>query len=481
MIPFNGDLKSIDYLKKNVGYFPFAYKDNKSALLIGPGGGEELLYARLAGVTDITAVELNPGTVAAARHFKDFNGDIYDQQGTKTYIEDGRSFITRDKNKYDVIFLSKVMTQASETLGYALSENYIYTKEAYESYLDHLNPGGTLAFVLHGENDLIKATATLLSIFEERGISRENAAKYMVIANSEFLNGKSHKHVVKKVMSPLLMVKNIPFTEGESNKILELTLASGQTLLNLPGRHERISVIAPPAHTQPLFTVTDDYPFFYNAGRTAPTVIFFILIIIVLAGHSLLKPIISVKDQSIRFFRNYFAYIGLAFMLIEIPLIQKLVLLFGHPTLTFSVVIAILLFSVGIGSLISKVIAKHLPLKAVGTLIFIYTGLLYLYLPKFIIAFQGNVLSVKIVATLGLMLPLGILMGIPFPTGIRMIEQQHKPDYIPLLWGVNGWTSVIGSILSLVIAMSLGYNATLLIGATIYLAFAYLTRKTIFS
>lgn len=386
MIQFNGDLKSINYLKQNVGFFPFAYRDNKSALLIGPGGGKDLLFARLAGIQDITAVELNPGSVAAARHFKDFNGNIYDLPGTKTYIQDGRSFITRDKNKYDIIFLSKVMTQSSETLGYALSENYIYTKEAYEAYLNHLNPGGTLAFVLHGANDLGKATATLLSIFEERGIPRDKAAQYMVVVNSDFEDGQSRNHGTNMLMYPLLMVRNTPFTQEDAQMIIELASEGNQTILNLPGLHEHLPAITPPANMQRSYMVTDDYPFFYNVGKKAPNVIIMILVVVLLIGLSLLKSVIAPKDQSVRFFRSYFAYIGLAFMLIEVPLVQKLVLLFGHPTLTFSAVIAILLFSAGFGSLLSKIITRILPLQTVGTLIFIYTGLLYLYLPKFITA-----------------------------------------------------------------------------------------------
>lgn len=477
MVKFNGDLASINYLRQNVGFFPFGYRSNKSALLIGPGGGKDILFARLAGIQDITAVELNPGSVAAVRHYKDFNGNVYDLPGTKTYIQDGRSFITKDSSKYDVIFLSKVMTQSSETLGYALSENYIYTKEAYKSYLDHLNPEGTLAFVLHGVNDLGKATSTLLTIFEERGIPQDKAIQYMAVVNSSFEDGQQHNHAAPTIMYPLLMVKNSPFTKEDSDNVMMLSIAGNQTIISLPGIHEQLKAIAPTADRQSSYLVTDDYPFFYNVGKKAPSVIYLILLGIFSAGLVLLKSAFDIKDQSVRFFRNYFAYIGLAFMLVEVPLVQKLVLLFGHPTLTFSTVIAILLFSAGIGSLFSKFITRYLPLKAAGTLIFIYTGILFIYLPKFITAFQGSVLSVKILATLSLILPLGVLMGLPFPTGIRLLEVQKKDNFIPLMWGINGWMSVIGSVLSLVLAMSFGFNATLMTGALIYLVFAFHTRQ----
>lgn len=477
MLPFNGDLKSIEHLKNEVGYFPFAYKKNDSALLIGPGGGEDILFAHLGGVHDITAVEINPGTVDAAHKFKDYNGNIYGLEGTKVYVQDGRSFITQDQNKYDVIFLSKVMTQSSETLGYALSENYIYTEEAYGTYLDHLNPGGTLGFVLHSANDLGKATATLLKVLEERGIPREQASKYMTVVNSSYIKGESHSHY-NQIMYPLLMVKNTPFSPDESQKIISLAQESKQKVISLPNEYERFDAITPPKEVQRTYLVTDNYPFFYNVGHKAPNVILFMLLIIVFSGFSLIKPLLTTKDKSIKHFRNYFAYLGLAFMLIEIPLIQKLILLFGHPTLTFSAVIAILLLTAGLGSFFSKSLTAKIPLKVIGTTIFIYSGLLNFILPWFISTLQGADTTVKILATFGLLLPLGLLMGVPFPTGLRLVEGHKKDDFIPLFWAINGWMSVVGSILALVMAMSFGYNASLLAGAFIYLLFANHTRTS---
>ncbi len=474
MVNFDGNLDSIEYLKRNVGYMPFAYQPNSSALIIGPGGGKDMLYAHLAGVHDITAVEINPGSVAAARYFKDFNGNIYDIEGTKTYVADGRSFVNADQSKYDVIFLSKVMTQASETLGYALSENYIYTKEAYHSYLDSLNPGGTLAFILHGANDLGKATSTLLTALQERGISREEAAKHMVVINSDFEDGKTHGP--GKLMYPLLMVRNTPFTQSEASTILQMARERQQSVIHVPGFLDSKQLFAVPIGIQSLNTVTDDYPFFYLHGKRPPPIIGFVFYALLVAGLVLLRPAIAAKDKKVRFFSKYFVLIGLAFMLIEIPLIQKLVLLFGHPTLTFSVVIAALLLSVGIGSLSSKIITKRLPLKAIGTLIFAYCGLLFLLLPRFISIFQGSDLTVKTVATFVLVFPLGSLMGQLFPTGLRLAEECGKAEHIPLLRGVNGWMSGIGAILSLIVAMYFGYNAVLLLGAIVYLLFAFHVR-----
>ncbi len=473
MIPFNGDLESVEYLKRNLGYFPFSYKDNQSALLIGPGGGRDILLAKLAGVESITAVELNPGSVRAAEAFKEFNGNIYGTDDVKTYIDDGRSFISKDSNKYDVIFLSLVMTQASEALGYALSENYIYTKEAYETYLNHLNPGGTLAFVLHGENDLYKATTTILKVFEDKGISREDAVKYMTVVNSP----NAHDSEAAHVMYPLLMVKNTPFEKAESEEIIELALNAKAKILNLPDFHEKLLDFTPPKTVESSYLVTDDYPFFYNKGRIAPLIVIFMLFVTLILGRYLTRKSLDTKNQDVTYFKTYFSYIGLGFMLIEIPLIQKFILLFGHPTLTFSTVIPILLFTAGLGSLFSKIITSRITMKTVGMIIFAYAAILFANLPRFIDTFQGADLSVKIFATFMLLLPLGLFMGIPFPSGLNIMNTKGITDYIPLMWGINGWMSVVGSILALVLAMSFGYNITLLVGASLYLLFAFHNRK----
>lgn len=471
MVPFDGNLENIKYLTQEVGYFPFAYKDNTSALVIGPGGGKDLLFGHLAGIHDLTAVELNPGSVAAARHFAEFNGNIYDLEGTKTYVQDGRNFIINDTNKYDLIFLAKVMTQASETLGYALSENYIYTQEAFAAYLDHLNPEGTLAFVLHSKSDLSKALATLLQIFEARGVTREEAAQQIVVVNSSYMDGQFHGN--SSIMSPLLMVKTTPFAEDELDSIIELALAGKQSAIHLPGIHDQFQLIAPPEHLVSAYTVTDDYPFFYNAGKTAPKPVIAVLIGLVLIGVWLLRPTLISRDKQIVYFRNYFAYIGIGFMLIEVPLLQKLVLLFGHPTRTFSVVIAVLLLAAGIGSLLSKVIVSKVSLRAIGLSIAAYTMLINLYLPRFISSLQGGEGVKQVAATFLLLLPLGALMGTLFPTGIRLLELRNLGNHIPLMRAVNGWMSVVGSVLALVLAMSFGYNAALLAGAMLYALFAY--------
>ncbi|WP_256961480.1 hypothetical protein [Thermoanaerobacterium thermosaccharolyticum] len=126
MYKFDGKDGSLDIYKKDVEYLPYTFGKKDNVLIIGPGGGRDILYALAGKSKNITGVEINTSTIDAVRHFKDFNGDIYNKANVKIYGEDGRYFINRSKNKYDIIYLSMVMTSSALQTGYALNENYIY-------------------------------------------------------------------------------------------------------------------------------------------------------------------------------------------------------------------------------------------------------------------------------------------------------------------------------------------------------------------
>lgn len=142
MYKFDGDFDSLEGFKGDTGFLPFVVGSNSKTLLIGPGGGRDVLYALAGGSKDISAVEINTSSIDAVEAFGEFNGDIYKRSEVKVYGEDGRSFVRKSKDKYDLIFLSLVMTNTSQGMAYALSENYIYTVEAMRDYLDHLNDNG---------------------------------------------------------------------------------------------------------------------------------------------------------------------------------------------------------------------------------------------------------------------------------------------------------------------------------------------------
>lgn len=130
MIQFDGRLAKVQEFRSDLGYLPFGFGDTGKVLLIGPGGGKDILLALLGGSSEIHAVEINSGSVRMARKYAAFNGNIYDRGEVMLHIQDGRNFVKQTNQQYDVIYLAQVMTEVAETVGYALAENYIYTTEA---------------------------------------------------------------------------------------------------------------------------------------------------------------------------------------------------------------------------------------------------------------------------------------------------------------------------------------------------------------
>ena len=128
-------------------------------------------------------------------------------------VDDGRSFIRRSSEKYDLIYLSLVVTDTADPTGYSLIENYIYTMEAFHNYLDRLEHDGRLAFIFHDQNDLLRGLTTTLKVLEERGIPSHEGVNHLAMINgTDVLEGV--------IRQPLLLVKNEPFTESSANNLL---------------------------------------------------------------------------------------------------------------------------------------------------------------------------------------------------------------------------------------------------------------------
>lgn len=466
MVRFDGDWNKVDYLKKEAGYIPFITRKSEAVLLIGPGGGLDILLAKMAGAKNIDAVEINPGTVKATEYFSEYSGNPYRLPGVNTYIRDGRTFAQLTQKNYDVIYLSKVMTQASEAMGYALSENYVYTLEAFNTYLNRLNRDGRIAMVLHDERDLQKAMATAVKALTDRGLTADEAFNRMaVVAGNQ--DGNSHSH---GVMYPLLLIKNDPFTAEESRVLMQAINQSGQSALLVPGIIDKTGML--PANNGAALAkvkpATDDSPFFYNNGGGTVSFLLVTLLVVLLVGKKYFGFIMGRKAK-VSTYTHYFMLLGVGFMLIEVPLVQKFVLYFGHPTTAFTVVIATLLLFGGMGSIIGKRLPANTGIRYAALVIAGYSAILAFALPWIFSAWSGNLLFDKIAVTLLVLGPLGLMMGVPFPSGLMLLAKKFPEDFIPLMWGVNGWMSVAGSILAMIVAMLLGFKWSLALGAVAYI------------
>ncbi len=478
MYEFNGDIKSLDKFKVATAYLPFAIGSNAKTLLIGAGGGKDVLYALAGGSKDISAVEINTSSIDAVKAYGAYNGNIYNRPEVKVFGEDGRNFVKSTKDKFDMIFLSLVMTNTSQGMGYALSENYIYTVEAVEDYLNHLNNNGRLVFSVHDQDDLSKIVATAIEALKSRGVPVKDAPRYLAI----FTKYMPEQTGVTHVHNPVVIVKNSPFTESESQQLLDTAKKTGNDAMYTPLlfeqgvlHHLQEQHISMADYINGFSTnvtpATDDNPYFYNFEKGIPNTLPLILIVIVIGSIILFTPFVLTEGNAKP--SMYFSLLGIGFMMIEVPLIQKFILYLGHPALAFTYVLAALLVGGGIGGYFSSSRFFNRQLKA-------------LYLPPFMVA----IINIVLILTLGfvfqstsnfgltgriiiasvLVMIQGFFMGMPFPRGLKLIGKTGKREIVPIMWGINGVASVVGSVLSVILSMTIGFTGALIAGAAVYIA-----------
>ncbi len=476
MYKFDGNIKSLEAIKSDTGFLPYTIGNNKKTLLIGSGGGRDVLYALAGGSEDITAVDINTSSIDAVKAFGDYNGNIYNRPEVKVYGEDGRGFVRRSADKYDLIFLSLVMTNTSQGMAYALSENYIYTVEAINDYLDHLNNDGKVVFLAHDEDDLQKVLFTSLQALRYTGIPLKDTPKHIAV----FTKYMSQGHEGTKVHEPVVIIKKQPFSQVEGQNMLKTAKENGIAPLYIPDisakgilyqiKEAQISVAdyqknlvsqIPPA--------TDNSPYFYNFGRGIPGTLVLILLVVLILGLLILSPFVIKQKNKKQIL--YFSLLGTGFMMIEVPLIQKFTLYLGHPALAFTFVLAALLIGGGLGGYYSN---NRL-----------FNSFRYFYLPPVLVAIINVIfllsldslfqttstlqLAGRIAIASGLVMLLGFFMGMPFPRGLKLIADKGKGDTIPIMWGANGITSVIGSVLAIILAILIGFKGALAAGAGVYL------------
>jgi predicted membrane-bound spermidine synthase len=501
----------VAWIQKYMDYLPYDMINANNTLVIGSGGGEDIVVALSGGADNITAVELNPLVVSAVKRFDSQSGNIYDNSNVELFIDDGRRFISSTAEKYDVIVLKLVDSWAAQLAGgYALSENYLYTVEAFQQYLRHLDKDNGGMLVMTRWNFELPRLMPLIvdSLVKETGKSRESVAKHVMVVEDRpgLYFGRSDDN--QKYYPVLVMVKSTPFVNGEVTMVKEKAEGNQAEITMLAD-----SYVAAPfnklfnndsiAYNEYFSTTvasnptipTDDSPFYFAREQIPKQMV--ILLVTVLAISGLLSALLiyharktRVKFDSRSSFHVLFAiFIGVGFMILEVTFIQKFLLLLGTPIMALTVILFSILLSSGIGSYISGKIFSTRPHKAVLTSIPILAGIIiiyFLYLQQIIESSISMELPYRIALTFGLLFPAGFLMGFQFPSLIKMaslISIQNKNDVVlqydnyrdsknnntTLLWGINIVASVIGTVLAAISAMIIGFNGNLLIGLCMYL------------
>lgn len=503
MYRFNGDIgdpdKSVAMLKQDFpGYFPFRFlseaeKDN--ALIIGPGGGRDILLALMGGIKEIKAVEVNRDFVNIVQDYSLYNGGIYTSfKNVHITIDEGRSFLKRQKQNYDLIMLSLPATNSSRSReAFALTENFLLTTEAIEDYLAHLTDEGRLLVVTHGEIEALRLLSTTLAALERQGVDTKEAMKRLYLVGDD--------------QYPVFVLQKQPLAPNVISAMYHMHLRLGyapessyfphvdrrgsvnSVLLNLATNRKTIAETINQATLMgyDVNPVSDNSPFFFKFKPGLPRPVKWVLwlsiitlsVVITGASYFAHKKIpriarhkrLDLKSSAFVFRYSFlFFVLGTGFMVVEVSMTQQCFLFLGQPILSLAVMLFAILTGAGIGGLSSKIVAPEKLQRAIAFSMFSVAIVLFGYtylLPIVFNALIGSSLIIRMLMTVLLLTVLGFLMGFPFPLALRSLHYRLS-DLIPWMIGINGLSSVFGSALSVAVAIKAGIIQALWTGTLLY-------------
>lgn len=494
MIKFDGDLSKMDEWRRFIGFVPFALRPPRRVLCLGAGGGLDVLLALLGGARDIDAVDVNPALPKVMDKFKQFHGGIYGMRGVRLIIREGRAFIKQSRKRYDLIFSALTQTATTGGLGISLVESYIHTLEACTDYYRSLSPNGLLALIVQEPLLTVRWWLTVVkTLHRETGKSEPACTRHTAILSlpKELMPFMPYRYLV-------LMSKR-PFSSAECQRLAKLAEDMQLQSIFIPSIVEQdpfdlVSRYRLPsnriihrfaANGRNVAPATDDAPFFLDLNVGIPITLHVLLAftLILLVAFAITATLIERRSMhgDAHSMRNallatlYFGALGIGYILIEIALLQR----FSLPASTPTFAVALLLFTLLIGSaigsaitqriegerqLLCSVVIMSLLIGAISMLWFVSTHATINWLLQYPLAIRAILLGALLILT-------GVPMGMPFPSGIRFLG-KHAPTLVPYAWGVNGILSVTGSIVAVMIGKLYGYRVALVAGGLIYIALA---------
>jgi hypothetical protein len=490
--------------------------------IIGPGGGVDVLRAVANGSPNVTGIEINPliaNTIMRGR-YADYVHHLYQIPEVHMHVGDGRSWIRSSHERYDVLQMTLVDTWAATAAGaLALSENNLYTIEAFREYFDHLKPDGFVAITrweFKQPREALRVVSQAMETLHRMGVE-DTARNLIVVSNGPLdVNGRA----------VTVLAKKSPFTP-EEEAALRAHLAGHPSLVSLytpsnPGRNAFAELIESEdprsfatGYAYNIAPVSDNSPFFFFTFNTKQAlramlertgsskdwnnnigvaVLGMLLLISVAAVLGFLILPLLVRGGARRLGvlpLLYFVAVGLGYITVEIVLIQRFVLFLGHPTYALTVVVFLMLLSSGVGSVVSRAwLSRVLRVRWVLGGIIAAVVLHIFILPLVLASLVGLHILLKLLLSMALLVPLGFLMGMPFPTGLRALAGSW--DSVPRddglvgvawpaentlewAWAMNAAASVLGSVLAMVLAIHFGLNVALACAAGAYLSATGLT------
>jgi hypothetical protein len=481
--------------------------------IIGPGGGVDVLRALANGSPSVTGIEINPiiaNTIMRGR-YADYAQHLYQRPDVHIQVTDGRSYLRSTPQQFDVVQMTLVDTWASTAAGaFALSENNLYTVEAFREYFEHLKPDGIVAITrweFRQPREALRVVSVAMQALHGLGVT-ESGRNFIVASQGAF---------DEDGIPVVVLAKKTPFTAEEESAVRAHFERYGELdplyLPSQPGHNAFSDLIASndpykfaQSYAYNVAPVTDNAPFFFftlKAGQILQQglrqaidwkvnlgvlVLLLVLVISLVAVLAFVVLPLMLQGGSRRHSPLpliYFVAVGLGYIMVEIAFIQRFVLFLGHPTYALTVVIFLLMVSSGAGSLFSRLWLPRTEMVWVPLALVIVTLIFDLFfMPSRLAALVGLGLGYRFLISAVLLVPLGFLMGMPFPTGLRALgsstlasseEQPYSDNAVEWAWAMNAAASVLGSVLAMAIAIQFGLNVTLACGASAYLLALLLT------
>ena len=511
---FDGDAAALTDYETDSRAIPFDVLGTppERELIIGSAGGNEILASLHYDAPYVDAVELNPVTLSLLTdHFADYTGHLDKRPEVHLHNADGRSYLARSNDDYRLIWYpapdSYAANNAASSGAFVLSESYLYTSEMIRESLKHLTDDGVMV-VQFGElafadkpNRTARYIVTARDALEKLGI--DDPAKHIAVSVDR----------TEKIGSlSTIVLKRTPFTPEEVERFTtSIPRISGSEVLYAPGVEHDDNLMARLAsaddatldqivstYPRDISAITDDSPYFWHFSSfpnvlrniTDPirvldpeeavgerVLILLLALSVLYAALFLLVPFFAVRKRwrvlpSKGVSAVYFAALGLGFMFFEITMIQRLTRFLGYPTYSLTVTLASILVSTGIGALLSRRFADRprtvmpLLLGALAVLTLFYQ----FFLDDLTDHFLSSGLGVRVVVALLVLFPLGLCLGMFMPFGLGAVAQltPHGEDYVAWSWAVNGFFSVIGSVLTTMLSMTYGFRAVQYMALAVY-------------
>lgn len=496
--------------------------EDQSVLVVGLGGGTDIITALYHGSKSVTGVEINQSMIDVTNDlYADFIGNPYQDPRVNIVYSEGRSYIRRSSSKYDIIQMSGVDTWTALSSGaYVMSESYIYTTDAMKEYFEHLTDHGTLSIIrwlFWPPREMLRLCTQAVEVLRSMGV--KNPENNIVVIGDGALAS--------------ILIKKTPFSWLELNQLIEKTQDTvNNRIIYAPGFsagadyykplfvHHNFSQLDGYSYIEKGFAayfesvengtdkkfmnsyeynidpVNDDRPFFFRyykwkhlftpSNNSGGSLVDSMPIGLLILSMSLLQAIffsimliimplffMSRKERTYSPLSQiiYFFMIGTGFMFIEMSLIQQFVLFLGNPADAIAVTIMILLLSAGLGSLLSrKILIKFGEKNIFRTMIVVFPLVILLYaaiVPVFTHKLMHLSFSMRVLASALILFPLGFFLGQFFPTGLTIVGEKNS-GFIPWAYAVNGVASVIASILAIILAMVYGFTFVFVLAAFCY-------------